>query len=93
MTIGERNGKITRTPAYGKDMQDAIQRLLWKERTDKVEKKLSVGWIFIAWLLTMSWPAFVVGDTNDPTFLYFSMGSILILIFSGAWWWNWINKK
>ena len=93
VTIGEKDGKLTRLPAYGKDMQDALQRLLWKERTDKVENKLTAGWIFVAWLATMAWPAFVIGDTQDPTFLLFSLGSVFTIIAMAAWWWSWVNKQ
>ena len=92
VTIGERNGKITRVPAYGKDMQDALQRLLWKQRTDKLEERMGVGWVFIAWIVTMVWPIFVVDD-HTPMFLVFSMGSVITLIAALALWWNYINKK
>ena len=91
--IGEKDGTTHTQPAYGKDMQDALQRLLWKERTKKIEKKLTAGWIFVGWLATMAWPAFVVGDTNDPTFLLCSLGSMITLIIVGVWWWNYINKE
>ena len=30
VTIGEKDGKITRVPAYGKDMQDALSRVVNK---------------------------------------------------------------
>ena len=40
ITIGEKDGKKHKEPAYGRDMQDAINRLIWKERTIKVERKM-----------------------------------------------------
>jgi len=92
VTIGERNGKITRTPAYGKDMQDALQRLLWKERTERLEKKFGFGWVFFAWIATMGWPALII-EEHTPMFLVFSMGSVILLFSTLVWWWTYINKK
>ena len=92
VTIGERDGKITRMPAYGKDMQDALQRLLWKQRTMKAEKRFGMGWVFIAWVVTMGWPYFVMDDAT-PLFLVCSMGSVVLMMFTIAWFSNYINKK
>ena len=40
VTIIEKDGTVHKEPAYGRDMQDAISRLIWKERTHKVERNL-----------------------------------------------------
>ena len=92
VSIGERDGRITRMPAYGKDMQDALQRLLWKQRTEKIEKRFGMGWVFVAWVVTMGWPYFIMDDTK-PLFLLCSMGSVMIMIFTIAWFSNYINKE
>ena len=42
VTIGEKNGDTSTQPAYGKDMQDALSRLLHKERLVRVEKKFDL---------------------------------------------------
>ena len=39
ITIREIDGSEHKVPAYGKDMQDAIERLLWSERIEKVNDK------------------------------------------------------
>ena len=39
ITIREKDGSEHKVPAYGKDMQDAIERLVWTERVDKVNDK------------------------------------------------------
>lgn len=36
VTIEEIDGTIHVVPSYGKDMQDAIERLVWSERIEKV---------------------------------------------------------
>ena len=38
VTIQEPNGDVLTQPAYGIDMQDAVSRLVWVERTEKVAK-------------------------------------------------------
>jgi hypothetical protein len=38
ITIMEKDGFKHVVPAYGKDMQDAIERLIWNERVNKVTK-------------------------------------------------------
>ena len=38
ITIQDTNGNTSKQPAYGVDMQDAISRLVWNERTEKISK-------------------------------------------------------
>ena len=40
ITIVELDGTVHKQPAYGKDMQGALSRLMNTERTVKIEKKL-----------------------------------------------------
>ena len=53
ITIAEMDGTIHKQPAYGRDMQGALSRLLKKELTVKVERKLetNVGLVFLSWLV------------------------------------------
>ena len=48
ITICEKDGTIHKQPAYGKDMQDAISRLINIERTQVIEKQLYIthSWYF-----------------------------------------------
>jgi len=59
ITIAELDGTIHKQPAYGKDMQGALSRLMNTERTVKVEQKLetNTGLIFVLWLMIMGVPA------------------------------------
>ena len=43
ITIREKDGTEHVVPAYGKDMQDAIERLIWNERVGKVSKSKIVA--------------------------------------------------
>ena len=38
VTIQDANGDVYKVPAFGKDMQDALSRLVWSERTEAVTK-------------------------------------------------------
>ena len=65
ITICEKDGTIHKEPAYGVDMQSAISRLLNKERTVMVEKKLHKNpfLLFIAWVVLMVWPVLLLTST------------------------------
>lgn len=39
VTILEEDGKTIKVPAYGKDLQDALRRVVHDEKVEKIEKK------------------------------------------------------
>jgi len=94
ITIAELDGTIHKQPAYGKDMQDALSRLMNKELTVKVEKKLenNTGLIFLAWLLLMGGPAIIFGASNTPWMLVYTFGTIIMLMAVAGIWYNYIKK-
>jgi len=95
VTIGEKDGTIHKQPVYGRDMQDAISRLIKKELTVKVEKKLETGWIFVAWLIAMAWPAVIFGINgveDNPMWIALSLGSVFIMTMIAVWWYSYVNK-
>jgi quinol monooxygenase YgiN len=93
VTIGEKDGTKHTQPAYGKDMQDALSRLINKERTVKVEKKLesNTGLIFLIWLIAMGTPSFFV-DHHTPWFLLYTFGSLILVMVVAGWWYHYIKK-
>ena len=93
ITIAELDGTIHKQPAYGKDMQDALSRLMNKELTVKVEQKLetNTGLLFLAWLIAMGAPAFFV-DTHTPWFLLYTFASLILLMVVATLWYNYIKK-
>ena len=96
VTIGEKDGSKNTQPAYGKDMQDALSRLLNKERTIKVEKKVMDNpfIFFLGWLLMMGWPILLGMDiSSSPWFIVYGFLGILGLILIVTWWNNYINKE
>ena len=93
ITIAELDGTVHTQPAYGKDMQDALSRLMKKEMTVKVEKKLenNTGWIFLIWLVLMGTPAILL-DTHTPWFLVYIFSAVIVLVVVLTWWYNHVNK-
>lgn len=51
ITIKEADGTIHDVPAYGKDLEDAIERLVWNERVEKVTNKKGIMPTFAVLLL------------------------------------------
>ena len=93
VTIAELDGTIHKQPAYGKDMQDALSRLMNQELTVKVEQKLEshTGLLFLAWLIAMGTPAFFV-DHHTPWFLLYTFASLILVMIVAAWWYSYIRK-
>jgi hypothetical protein len=78
ITIKEKDGTVHDVPAYGKDMQDAIERLLWVERVGKVtNKKLTTPILVILWLNTIIVPGVISAQTNNPWWI---VGAILFSV-------------
>ena len=95
VTVAELDGTITQHPVYGKDMQNALKRLMNQERTVKVEKKVMNNpfLFFLGWLLMMGWPAIIGMDiSSSPWFVVYGFLGILGLILIGTWWNNYITK-
>ena len=93
ITIAEMDGTIHKQPAYGKDMQGALSRLIKKELTIKVERKLetSPGFVFLLWISVMTIPL-AFGDSSSPWFLAYTFGSVFALIGLAVLWYNHIKK-
>ena len=97
VTIGEKNGETHTQPAYGKDMQDALSRLLQKERLIKVEKNFDkgkgAGWVFLIWIVMMGTPLYFMDPTDNPFYILYGFLGIGIIIGLVTWYWNYINKE
>jgi len=94
ITIAEMDGTIHKQPAYGKDMQGALSRLLKKELTVKVERKLetNTGIVFLLWLAVMGIPAILYGTQNTPWMLAYTFGTIIMMLIVSGLWYNYIKK-
>ena len=94
ITIAEKDGTVHKQPAYGIDMQDALSRLINKERIVKVEKKVEKNFfiVFLIWLALMGWPAMLTSEYDSPKFLLYAMGSIIVFFTVVTLWYNHVNK-
>ena len=95
ITICELDGTVHSEVAYGKDMQDALSRLINTERTIKVEKKLERNPLifFLFWMVLMAIPAIIYGDlTYTPWFVMYMFASFILLFAITGWWQNYLEK-
>jgi hypothetical protein len=75
VTIQELDGTTHVVPAYGKDMEDALERLVWSERKEKIVKKKATTPILIsAWLATIVVPAIMAALTDNPAWILGALG-------------------
>ncbi len=82
ITIKEKNGTTYDVPAYGKDMQDAIERLIWSERVGKVSKnRLALPIFVILWLNTIIIPGVISAQTNNYWWIAGAIGFSVLLAF------------
>lgn len=65
VTIEEVDGTVHDVPAYGKDMQDAIERLVWSERIEKVTNKKGIMPMFAVLLLAIVAVSGIIGVINN----------------------------
>jgi hypothetical protein len=94
VTIGEKDGTKHTQPVYGKDMQDALSRLINKELTVKVERKLetSTGFVFLVWLLIIGTLTVLLGTMNTPWILVYTFGTIIGAMLISILWYSYVNK-
>ncbi len=70
-TILELDGTTHEVPAYGKDMEDALERLVWVERTEKKPYNIMV----ISALLTIIIiPSIIAAMTSNPIWVLGALG-------------------
>ena len=77
-TILELDGSTTELPAYGKDMEDALERLVWSER---INGKTYNMVLIITLLTVIIVPAVISGITNQPQWV---IGSLLVSAMFGV---------
>tara|TARA_R110001592_G_scaffold192795_14_gene439843 strand:+ start:6024 stop:6428 length:405 start_codon:yes stop_codon:yes gene_type:complete len=95
VTIGEKDGTINTQPVYGKDMQDALSRLINTERTIKIERSLEKSPLlfFIAWFAAMLLPMWLhEGLAYTPWFILYMFVSFTAIFLFAGWWQSYIEK-
>jgi len=95
IVVGETDGTITKHPAYGIDMQDAVNRLLRKEKTEKIEKKMERNpfIFFLIWMAVMAIPVLIHQDlTYTPWFILYMFGSFTAMFLFAGYWQSYLEK-
>lgn len=92
VTIKRKDGSQETVPTYGKDMQDALSRLVWTERSeviDRVASKLNASAFVYIWLLAM---AIVAVVPNTPFWIAILFGSAALVTVSFVLFERYLNK-
>lgn len=93
--VGNKDGSTEKRMAYGVDMTDALNRLLWKERIQSLENfvsKRSINVLAGFWVLGVIAPAMLSSYTNSPIPIVSVLLFNLICFLGWKFWYNWINK-
>lgn len=93
VTVRECDGTINKVPAYGKDMQDALSRLVWTERGAKIDNildKLNSTVIAFVFLLAMAIAAIV---PNTPLVIAVIFGVAALMCVGFILFERYINKN
>jgi len=77
-------------PAYGKDMEDALERLAWVKRTETKPYNMII--VFLLLTVTIV-PSTIAAITNNPLWVIFSLVLSIIYGFTMVNLNNYFNKK
>ena len=83
ITIRDVDGTETRVPAYGRDMQDALSRLVKTERAEKLAEATEKVPDFVYVLLflgTLGVGATLSTASDDPMYLAVGAGALVALV-------------
>ena len=97
VTIQEADGSVYKTPAFGRDMQDALSRLVWNERTEAVSNFANKRpWMQIVPMLCIF---FVLGifaiqskTHDDPIWILAGLASLGAIVGMSVLWSKHLDK-
>ena len=93
ITIKEVDGTVHDVPAYGKDLEDAIERLVWNERVEKVANKKGIMPMFAVFLLIIVALSGMIGVVkNNPLWVLGGLGSCGLILIVTSWIDSYLNK-
>ena len=98
VTIQEPNGDVHKAPAFGRDMQDALSRLVWTERTEAVSKFADKKpWLQMIPILSLFCVLgiFAIQSTshNDPIWFLVGLASLGAIIGVSILWSKHLDKR
>ena len=92
------DGSTTKIPAYGKDLQDALSRVVHDQRVDLVEKKAKripdIVWVILWFGYILGWTVltYEVSDYRKFDGLFF-IGGIALITGVTVWAKAWFRKR
>jgi hypothetical protein len=94
ITIKEKDGTVHDVPAYGKDLEDAIERLVWNVRIEKVASKKGIMPVFALLLLGVVALSGMIGVIqNNPLWIVGGLGLCGATLFITSAVDNYLNKN
>jgi hypothetical protein len=89
VTIREEDGEIVKSPVYGRNMQDALSRIVRHERSERIVRKTEKipAWVYLLlFFMTMGTGSILSYQQNSP--IYFGAGVGLLLFALGTYQWR-----
>lgn len=89
ITILNQDGTTEAVPAYGRDLQDALSRVVHDERVDRITSK--VGKLPI-WVWAMIWMGYTTGmfqvfyTTQNPVWIYVGVPAAVAIVAGIGYW-------
>ena len=89
VTIQDKDGSIEKVPAYGRDLQDALSRVVHDEKIEKINKKVRVvpwwGWAS-AWFGYLGFISFWWAQSGNTDILAGGiLSAMVLLVFVMLW--------
>ena len=89
ITVLDENGKTEKIPAYGKDLQDALSRVVHDEKVEKISKTTRLipwwGWV-LTWFGYLGFISFWWSQTGNIDILAGGILSAMVLIIMVMLW-------
>lgn len=98
VTIQEANGHVHKAPAFGRDMQDALNRLVWNERTDAVSKLAHRNpWMHVVPMLSLFCVLGIFAiqskTHDDPIWILGGLGALGVIVGMSVLWSKHLDKQ
>ena len=98
VTIQHPNGATEQVPAYGKDLQDALSRVVHDQRVEKIEKRVKripeIVWVVLWFGYILGWTmlTYEISPYNKFNGIFF-IGGIALITGITVWAKAWFRKR
>jgi hypothetical protein len=95
ITVLNEDGTTNKVPAYGRDLQDALSRVVHDERVERISSKAQSipFWVWsLLWMSYLSIITYLFTYYSSPLWIYGGVLGAFILVFSLEYWGRERNK-